>query len=361
MTGQTCVRKRTWTVACVLGIPQIHLNMDANTTESVVKGMNTWDVLLYVTLTIMCVVFLIIMAGNVLTIVVFIKFHSLRTVRNYFLVSLAAADTFIGLVTLQNLLIVALPAYYVLTLGQTPGGSVPSALSLITIILSYLHILVITLDCFICILKPLHYHQIMSPRRTKIIIAAMWIGSILLGGVYLVKELNISVGIYDPYLEIYNTLMKIILWVVVVLAVIIMYLKIFLVVHKQRRQIRELSSNTNNTTVDMTKNKRRSAMIFVIIIAFIVLWIPHMICSIMVVFYPLIIVHSINPHGIIILYVAVTTLALCNSAVNAFIYARFDKDFRNAYRQVLKSKWISLNVNVMSSKIICLSVIQFHI
>ena len=151
------------------------------------------------------------------------------------------------------------------------------------------------------------------------------------------KELNISVGIYDPYLEIYNTLMKIILWVVVVLAVIIMYLKIFLVVHKQRRQIRELS-NTNNTTVDMTKNKRRSAMIFVIIIAFIVLWIPHIIYSIMMAFYPLILIYSINPYGIVTLFIMCTTLALCNSAVNAFIYARSDKDFRNAYKQVLKCK-----------------------
>ena len=322
--------------------------MDLNATESATKGLNPWDILLYVTLTTICIVFLIIMAGNILTIMAFRRFHSLRTVRNYFLVSLAAGDTFIGMVTMQNLTGVVFSEENIIALSFTSGISVITAIELMSIILSYMHILVITFDCFICIVRPLHYHQLMSPRRAKIIIAAIWIGSVLLGSVYLVKEMYMAEGLYSPHIEIYNILLKAAVWVVVVLAVIIMYWKILLIVHKQRRQICVLnrSSNTNDTTGDITNNNKRIVMIFVIIIAFIVLWLPYLMYILIVEFYP----ESINPSTILKTYMLLSTLTLSNSAVNAFIYARFDKEFRNAYRQVLKcNTWISY---VMCSKII---------
>ena len=246
--------------------------------------------------------------------------------------SLAAGDTFIGMVTMQNLIGVVFSEKN--KLAFTSGISVVTAIELTSVILSYLHILVITFDCFICIVRPLHYHQLMSPRRAKIIIAAIWIGSVLLGSVYLVKEMHMAVGMHSPHIEIYNILLKAAVWVVVVLAVVMVYWEILLIVHKQRRQICVLnrSSNTNDTTGDITKNNKRIVMIFVIIIAFIVLWLPYLMYILIVEFYP----ESIIPSTIIKTYMLLSTLTLSNSAVNAFIYARFDKEFRNAYRQVLK-------------------------
>ena len=142
------------------------------------------------------------------------------------------------------------------------------------------------------------------------------------------------------FIYIYNIILKAVVWVVVVLAVVIMYWKIFLVVHRQRRQISVLSqsSNTNDTTEGITKNNKRSAMVFVIIMAFIVLWLPYIIYSIILAFYPEILAYGINTSTTVTLYIMFVMLALGNSAVNAFIYARFDRDFRNAYRQLLRCK-----------------------
>ena len=77
-------------------------------------------------------------------------------------------------------------------------------------------------------------------------------------------------------------------------------------------------------------------MVFVIIIAFIVLWLPNMISSIILAFYLDILMYVMGASTLIQFFIMCQTLALLNSAVNAFIYARIDKDFRNAYRQVLR-------------------------
>ena len=314
--------------------------MDVDTTESATKGQGTWEIAMYITVIIICIVFVIIVAGNMLTIVAFIKIYSLRTVRNYFLVSLAVVDILLGIVTMLGLMFIVVPVDYWATTCNIPGLSVPTTLSLITTVLSYLHILVITMDC---ILIPLHYHQLMSPKRAKIIIAIIWIVSLVLGSIYSLKEMYAYECIFSPFIDMYRTLLQVVLWSIVVLAVIIMYWKIFAIIHKQKRQIQELSqlfsNEVNPENITHRGNKKgtqRIILVFVIIIAFIVLWLPNMISSIMLVFYLNILIYVMNTSTLIQFFMMCQTLALLNSAVNAFIYARIDKDFRNAYRQVLR-------------------------
>ena len=86
--------------------------MDIDTTESATKGQATWDIAMYITVIIICIVFVIIVAGNMLTIVAFIKIYSLRTVRNYFLVSLAVLDILLGMVTMLGFMYVVVPVDY---------------------------------------------------------------------------------------------------------------------------------------------------------------------------------------------------------------------------------------------------------
>ena len=315
------------------------MHIHGNTTDS----ENTWDMTMYITSTIQCIVLVVIIAGNILTILAFVKFHSLRTVRNYFILSLAVGDIFNGIVYMLILAFVVGQDHYWITHCPYQGSSVSPALLLVTTILSYLHIFVITFDCFICIVRPLHYHQLMSPRRATIIIAAIWIGSVLLGVVYLLKEKYMSEGTCASWPDIYSSCTTVITWLVVVVAVIVMYWKIFAIVHKQRRQIRELSlsSNADDNIIPQSENKnntKRIVMVLVIIVAFIVLWLPARIAAIMTNFYRDTLVHGIGVYNSITLFIICMTFALCNSAVNVFIYARFDKDFRKAFRQILNCK-----------------------
>ena len=319
------------------------MNVHVDTTETATNSKGTSDIAMFITVTITCIVVFVIVAGNMLTIVAFIKIYSLRTVRNYFLASLAVVDILLGIVTMLGLMFIVVPVDYWANTCNIPGISVPSTLSLITTVLSYLHILVITMDCFICILKPLHYHQLMTPKRAKIIIAVIWIVSLVLGSIYCLKEMYAYECIFSPIIDMYRTLLKVVLWSIIVLAVIIMYWKIFAIIHKQKRQIEELSQSFNNegnpeniTHRGNKKGTKRIILVFVIIIAFIVLWLPKMISSIMVVFYLDILIYGMGASNLIQFVVMCQILALLNSAVNALIYARMDKDFRNAYRQVLR-------------------------
>ena len=301
---------------------------------------------MYTTMAIMCLVFLIILFGNTLTIVAFIKFRTLRKVRNYFLVSLAVADILHGLVNMLSLLFIVVPEDYWKVSGARHGSSIAPTLFLITVILSYLHIFMITFDCFICIIKPLHHHQLLSPGRAKAIIAAFWAGSFLAGSVYLLKEMYVAEHKSTHHLQMYDTLMKIILWVIVVLAVIVMYVKIFAVIRKQKKAILELGAQSsrnaqnderNTRSRDANKNKR-VVMVFLIIVSFIVLWLPYVIITILYAFYRNILIYGLGPSAMVVIFVICVAISFTNSAVNAFIYARFDKEFRNAYVQILKCK-----------------------
>ena len=62
---------------------------------------------MYITLT------LLIVAGNALIVLAFIKVHSLRKVRNYFLVSLAVGDICLGLLNMVSLVFLLNPGEYV--------------------------------------------------------------------------------------------------------------------------------------------------------------------------------------------------------------------------------------------------------
>jgi melanocortin 5 receptor len=305
------------------------------------------DIAVYFTMTVICVIFLVILTGNLLTIVAFVKFHSLRTVRNYFLVSLAVGDIFHGMINLLIVLYMISPADELTTDCRRQGASIPAAMTLVTTILSYLHILIMTVDCFLCIMKPLHYHQLMTPRRANIIIAVIWILSILLGSLYLITEVFITRCKSSTFLDMYYVLLVAVLWTVVVFVVIVMYLQILLVIRQQKRQILAISSHQSNHDADgcrgvhrshgnMTMNNKRVAMIFMIIVSFIVLWLPDIITSLSVVLYTHTLYNVMGFSTMRMLLIVCSAISFSNSAVNTFIYARMDKEFRKAYITLLQ-------------------------
>ena len=325
-----------------------HSKMSENVTEATAVLVNIWDISMYITMTIVCIVFLIILAGNTLTILAFIKFHSLRKVRNYFLVSLAVGDIFLGIQNMLPFVFLITPTEFLTTSCGNLGFSISPTLSTNAIILSYLHILVITVDCFLCIMKPLHYHQLMSPRRAKIIIGVIWTVSTLLSSVIFIKEWYVFQCRSTVPFQIYDTLLKTIVWIIVVSAVIVMYVKIYSVVRQHKRQVLALSHQGQNAAdnnginsashENRNKNIKRLVMVFLIIISLIILWLPYHIAVCMYAFNPDILIYGLGMSTMIKFFVVVNAITFVNSAVNAFIYARFDKEFRNAYRQLLTCK-----------------------
>ena len=320
--------------------------MEQNSTQLVVSDIGVLNITMAVTMTIVCIVFLIIVAGNILTILAFIKNHSLRKVRNYFLVSLAVGDIILGVLNLLGFTVIIMPTVY---LGRKQGFSALPALSSMSIVLSYLHILVITVDCFLCIMKPLHYHQLMSPRRAKIIIGAIWTVAVVSGSFIFINEYYVARSESTLPFDMYDTLLKTVVWIIVVSAVIVMYVKIYSVVRQHKRQVLALSHQGQNAAdnnginsashENRNKNIKRLVMVFLIIISLIILWLPYHIVSILYFFYPSVLLYAMSSMSVVLrFFIIVNTIAFINSAVNAFIYARFDKEFRNAYKEILQCK-----------------------
>jgi uncharacterized membrane protein (DUF485 family) len=312
--------------------------MADNVTESVDLDKAKWDTLIYFTMAVICLLFLVIVIGNTLTIVAFVKFHSLRKVRNYFLVSLAVGDIFYGMDGMAYLTVLGLPVDFWANPCKNAGFSVAPAIGFIVTVLSYLHVLVITVDCFVSIIKPLHYHQLMTPSRAKIIIGLIWTLSVLFGSVYLIDGVFIDACKFTEYLLRFHTLLKTLLWACVVMAVGAIYVKILLVVRRQKRRMVALRAHQQTDAGDSSRNKRL-AMVFMIVMSFILLWLPYITVWMLTAFFNDILADGMSPSALLALHIICSTIAIANSAVNTFIYARMDKEFRKAYKLILQCKW----------------------
>ncbi|XP_038822876.1 adenosine receptor A2a-like [Salvelinus namaycush] len=106
---------------------------------------------------------LLAIAGNFLVCLAVNRNRKLRTVTNYFLVSLAVADIFVG--------VLAIPCAVLIDLGY-PRHNLPLCLLLLSVLIvltqsSILSLLAVAAERYVAILLPLQYQRIVSPSESK--------------------------------------------------------------------------------------------------------------------------------------------------------------------------------------------------
>ncbi|XP_077320860.1 muscarinic acetylcholine receptor M5 [Lithobates pipiens] len=139
------------------------------------KAHNLWEVITIATVS--AVVSLITIVGNILVMVSFKVNSQLKTVNNYYLLSLACADLIIGIFSMN------LYTSYIL-IGQWSLGSLACdlwlALDYVASNASVMNLLVISFDRYFSITRPLTYRAKRTPKRAGIMIGLAWLISFIL-------------------------------------------------------------------------------------------------------------------------------------------------------------------------------------
>uniref|UniRef100_A0A3P8RSA5 Muscarinic acetylcholine receptor n=1 Tax=Amphiprion percula TaxID=161767 RepID=A0A3P8RSA5_AMPPE len=134
-----------------------------------------WEVITIATVS--AIVSLITIVGNVLVMLSFKVNSQLKTVNNYYLLSLAAADLIIGVFSMNLYTSYILMGYW--ALGNL-ACDLWLALDYVASNASVMNLLVISFDRYFSITRPLTYRAKRTPKRAGIMIGLAWLVSLIL-------------------------------------------------------------------------------------------------------------------------------------------------------------------------------------
>ncbi|XP_013870897.1 muscarinic acetylcholine receptor M5b [Austrofundulus limnaeus] len=139
------------------------------------QAHNVWEVITIATVS--AIVSLITIVGNVLVMLSFKVNSQLKTVNNYYLLSLAFADLIIGVLSMNLYTTYILMGYW--SLGNL-ACDLWLAVDYVASNASVMNLLVISFDRYFSITRPLTYRAKRTPRRAAIMIGLAWLVSFVL-------------------------------------------------------------------------------------------------------------------------------------------------------------------------------------
>ncbi|XP_022794953.1 octopamine receptor 1-like [Stylophora pistillata] len=282
----------------------------------------------------MCVVIFLALFGNGLVIAAFHRFHQLRTVTNYFVVSLAVADILVASLSM--------PCWMYIQLSRL--SQIPHQIRLEKVLYyswqyvdilcstaSIVNLCVISVDRHLAINSPLTYHSRMTPKRAQTAIALAWLFAFVCASLSMVTvEQN-----FKPIAgQVYASFISIAALFIPFFILIVMYSKIGCVAVRQVRQICAANSEIQHGiqrehNMTFRHELRITKMLGIVIGAFVLCWGP---------FFSIVLLYAVchqncpNDHG----WVAISKwLHYANSTFNPLIYMLFTTTFRNAFRRLL--------------------------
>ncbi|XP_072761249.1 histamine H2 receptor-like [Anoplolepis gracilipes] len=278
--------------------------------------------------------FIVIVLGNVLTILAITWARKLRNIiSNYFILNLAVSDLLVGVTLPYHL------AFYVdhslnhnktvcisrfVIIGLACGGSI-------------YNLIAIAIDRYIAIVHPLSYNAYATRKCVLIIIAIAWTCTMATSSIPIYWNCfdTSKTCEFDTILPRYYIL-SILLpsfflsWV----AMFLLYWKIWREAHMHARRM-NLSVIPNIAE----KTDRKSVQVVLLILGcFSICWLPFFIMA------------CIRSFGLkmsltMLYYKATFALAVANSGMNPFIYAWKNTNFRKAFQKILRFKSPNKNLN----------------
>jgi hypothetical protein len=268
-----------------------------------------------------------IIFGNSLTLISIFYKKCLQTRMNVFVGHLAFADLIVGLFALP----IDSVFYIVKQIENEHLCHVRYALMALSSGMSVICLFFISVDRYIGILHPLRYQVILSNVRIKLLVACIWI--ITLVSVILPHVTNWTrwrPGLQCEFQLVYKTPYQ--LYILMLIAIFLlmpcpMYLRIFWEVRKQRKFIEMQVQSTRTRPGPNPKESHRTFRMALVFILFVIFWAPYVIMSI--------IRQKLHTEEVLVASKWTILLFMANSGVNPIVYGLLSKRFQSAYKEIL--------------------------
>ncbi|KFV92255.1 Muscarinic acetylcholine receptor M5, partial [Eurypyga helias] len=224
------------------------------------EGHSLWEVITIATVT--AIVSLITVVGNILVMISFKVNSQLKTVNNYYLLSLACADLIIGIFSMN------LYTSYIL-IGHWSLGSLACdlwlALDYVASNASVMNLLVISFDRYFSITRPLTYRAKRTPKRAGIMIGLAWLISfvlwapVILCWQYFVGERTVPPEecqiqfLYEPIITFGTAIAA---FYIPVSVMTILYCRIYKETEKRTKDLAELQGSESVAEFEMIKPQK---------------------------------------------------------------------------------------------------------
>ncbi|XP_006901488.1 PREDICTED: adenosine receptor A2a [Elephantulus edwardii] len=278
--------------------------------------------------------------GNVLVCWAVWLNSNLQNVTNYFVVSLAAADIAVG--------VLAIPFAITISMGFCAACHGCLFIACFVLVLtqsSIFSLLAIAIDRYIAIRIPLRYNGLVTGTRAKGIIAVCWVLSFVIGltpmlgwnkcGQKASNQSCSAVGqvtcLFEDvvpmnYMVYYNFLACVL---VPLLAMLGIYLRIFLAARRQLKQMESQPAPGERTRSTLQKEVHAAKSLAIIVGLFALCWLPLHVINCFTFFCP-----QLDHAPPWLMYLAII-LSHSNSVVNPFIYAYRIREFRQTFRRII--------------------------
>ncbi|KAM4602897.1 trace amine-associated receptor 13c-like [Polymixia lowei] len=286
-------------------------------------------ILLY---TLLSSIALLTVALNLLIIISISHFRQLHTPTNQIILSLAIADMLVGLLVMP-----VEPLHFIETCWFL--GHAMCALSYIAAFIltsaSVGNMVLISVDRYVAICCPLQYPTRITQSKVKISVCLCWGCSVLYNGFILKghlqqpNKLNTCYGECVVVIEYISGAVDLVLtFIGPCTAIVVLYMRVFVVAVSQARAMRSLfiSSAPQTVTVTAKKSERKAARTLgIVILVFLMCFCPY--------YYPSL--AGVNTSNSSSSWAIVSWMVYFNSCVNPVIYAIFYPWFRRSIKLIL--------------------------
>lgn len=287
--------------------------------------------------------------GNFLAVASFCVNHRLHTVTNSFIVSMSVGDLLIALVCIPTLLIANVLGPHIPSTTGLVFCHTSLSITVMLMIVAIANLALNSLDRYRAILAPLTYNARMTKRRVFWKILLAWTVSFVFGFLpffgwgRLPNERNPNETLFCQVranLSRAYTLAFCCIGGIPFFLMVIAYWRIFKTARRHSRCIAaDVARLQKQMRVDYIKETRAAKLVAAILGAFLFCYLPLFVAILV----DLALADGISSY----VYVAAVLLGTVNSAVNPFIVAAMNREYRQTYKRILHCKWREASITVM--------------